>query len=567
MTNRDPRVWGFGLFVVALLIRLIGIGWGLPNENRWQSLHPDEPLNLVVAQQIEPAQLDFDPNFYNYPTLYLTALRVATQMTAAYTGSGNPESEKDQWALLGRATLGGRILTALAGAGTSLAVFLMLLAGFRARPEFLDENGNLRGAAVLGALGGGGALAVAPAFTLHSRFATVDVPSTFFLAMALWVSVRIAVATEGVPLGRMAILAGVFAGLAAGTKYNAGLVLLSVLAAPWFSRKSDAPKVNGISLAACALTFLITTPGVLTNTAAFLRDFRYELEHTSSGHGLVFVGTSPGFVYHLQNLFTGYGLLLLLVSLAGLVYAVRAKSPLAWIVLLTVVPYYLLIGRAEVKFMRYTFPLMVGAAAGFGYLMGEARRRGGKNHAWVAAGILGLGGLDPGGLRGAATVAAWMANEDPRDAAGRYLRENAESVGLVSDPWFYSPTVFPQANLPRAAGFPRLTAAMQSQEKPRVERYLPPNPDERGTWDLRLLEETRPQFVVISSFEERDLARIAKMNPIPEPFRGEVDNAQRFMKRLEEDYTLDRQYGMGTGQVEDVEYVQPVLTVWKRKEG
>jgi hypothetical protein len=160
-----------------------------------------------------------------------------------------------------------------------------------------------------------------------------------------------------------------------------------------------------------------------------------------------------------------------------------------------------------------------------------------------------------------------MANEDPRDAAGRYLRENAESVGLVSDPWFYSPTVFPQANLPRAAGFPRLLAAMKAQTKPRVERYLPPNPDERGNWDLRLLEEIRPQFVVISSFEERDLARIAKMNPIPSQYRGEVDNARRFMERLEQDYTLDRQYGMGTGQVEDVEYVQPVLTIWKRKEG
>ena len=71
----------------ALLWRLIGINWGLPNDLHAQSYHPDEPVNLLVAQQVDISKGDFEPGFYNYPTLYLTALRVVSDMTSAYTGA------------------------------------------------------------------------------------------------------------------------------------------------------------------------------------------------------------------------------------------------------------------------------------------------------------------------------------------------------------------------------------------------------------------------------------------------------------------------------------------------
>ena len=51
------------IFLAALLIRVWGIDWGLPNENRHWSYHPDEPSLYVYSRQIEPAKFDFEPGF------------------------------------------------------------------------------------------------------------------------------------------------------------------------------------------------------------------------------------------------------------------------------------------------------------------------------------------------------------------------------------------------------------------------------------------------------------------------------------------------------------------------
>ena len=79
-TRRRTLLLGLGVFVFALLVRLVGIGWGLPNDQRSFSLHPDEPVVFLYSQQIEPTKLDFTPGFYNTDA-YLTVLRVARMRT------------------------------------------------------------------------------------------------------------------------------------------------------------------------------------------------------------------------------------------------------------------------------------------------------------------------------------------------------------------------------------------------------------------------------------------------------------------------------------------------------
>ena len=108
-----------GLVVLAFLIRLLGVGWGLPNALHNQSYHPDELVIWSYAQQIEPSKLHFDPGFYNYGTLYLTLLRVASDVVSAYSGS-------EGWAAIGQMHLAGRLLSVLFGAGTVWFVFQML---------------------------------------------------------------------------------------------------------------------------------------------------------------------------------------------------------------------------------------------------------------------------------------------------------------------------------------------------------------------------------------------------------------------------------------------------------
>ena len=89
---RQPRLLiPLGLFVASLLIRLVGITWGLPNELHNQSYHPDEDVNVltyspVLAQQLgyRPQDSMFVPGHYNYGTAYFIALSVVGSMATTY---------------------------------------------------------------------------------------------------------------------------------------------------------------------------------------------------------------------------------------------------------------------------------------------------------------------------------------------------------------------------------------------------------------------------------------------------------------------------------------------------
>jgi hypothetical protein len=568
----SPNRWLLPLivFVVALGIRLLGIGWGLPSDRHQQSFHPDEPVVWFYSQQVQPAAFDFTPGFYNYGTLYLTALKVATDVTAGYTGGGlEPQKPEEAWKFVGRSHMAGRWISALAGSATALLALLILR-------RFTND---------LGAVCGGLFIAFAPAHVVHSRFQTVDVLAAFLIALSAYFALRI------IPLAdveekwnpvKLAILSGTFAGLGAGTKYTGILCLLTLWVAVFGAVGAGKWKVALAGTGAAILAFLISTPGILLESKQFLDGFMYETRHVKEGHGLIFEGTSSGFVFHLANLFFGAGLLMGLFGLIGLFGATYRKHWWAIALAAFFVPYYIVIAGAEVKFIRYTFPLYIGLAIGFGWLMGTARNKGGTWHAIVALGLLGLGGIFGGGLQTAAKYSTWMMRPDPRDLAGDYLRSVGGSIGLVSDPWFYTPSIHPplgrrliyEAGMPMVGlapfgeYFDRLTANL---EAPQIIRYVPVNSDgtrdlkARVDWDERLLTDSRPQYVVYSSFENEGLDRIGRLsNPSPAG-KTTFDRAKTFMDRLRSEYTLDRVFGSGEPMIHDMMYVQPRLWVWKRK--
>lgn len=553
-SERTVQGLALGLLLLALLIRLLGIDWGLPNSLHNQSYHPDELVIWSYAQQIEPSKFDFDPGFYNYGTLYLTLLRVASDVVAAY-------SDADGWALIGRMHLAGRVLSALFGAGTVWWVFQML----RRRTH------------LLGAALGAGALAVAPGHVVHSRFQTVDVAAGFFLAGALYYSLELLrpMRSDAVPDGRsrsdlwLVVVAGVFAGLSAGTKYTGVLALLALVAALALARRPGWLRMAAVGAAACAVAFVLVTPGAVLNTGKFLDDLRYEMWHTSTGHGLVFVGLPSGFLVHAFNLAVGLGVILAAMGTVGLAGAAWRKRPWALAVLAFAAPYAVLIGRADVLFLRYTFPLMIVLCLGFGALVGWAHRRRGAAMAWVALGIVGLGGLDGGGARGAAVMTAWMMGGDPRDDAARALKAVAAGhpdmrVGVPTDPWFYTVPLYADTGLPRSVPFAERDEARRGAAEPQVVQYLPPNPADRFDWDVRLLTEIAPEYVVFSSFEWDDLARLQGVPGLDATTTLQVERAAAFRKELERRYRLERVWGWPTVPVHDLQYIRPTLWVWKR---
>lgn len=543
-------VWGLAVFAFALVLRLIGLGWGLPNDIRNQSLHPDEPIIWMYSQKIEPTRLDFDPGFYNYGTLYLTLLRVTTDVVQGYGGGPADKSEKAQWDAIGRYHKAGRLLSACAGAGIAWGVFAILR----------------RRTTLIGAAAGGLAAAVAPGMVMHSRFQTVDMVAAFFLTLSLFYSLCLfpdGESEEIKPL-KMAILAGLFAGLSAGTKYTGFLALLPLFIGVFYRPKAERLKLVGAGVGISILAFLITTPGAVLNSSKFLEDTLFEMRHTATGHGLVFAGTSPGFIYHIANLSAGMGVILLLVGCSGLGAGILRKR--AWLLALIAfsLAYYVLIGRAEVKFFRYVIPLIPVLAVGVGWFIGQCQRSPNPRWRWgVAAGIIGLGGA----LSQASINTWWMASEDPRDQAARYLKEKAPNavVGVVSDPWFQTPPLYPDTAFPRSIPFAQRNAARLAATAPRVVQYIPENPDERSDWDVRLLDEDKPEYVVYSSFEIDDVARIYGL-PGLEPVQKLLsDRAKTFVDKLKAEYEPLPYYGADGPTIHDLMYVRPRIWIWKRK--
>jgi hypothetical protein len=449
-------------------------------------------------------------------------------------------------------------------------------------------------------------VAVAPAHVVHSRFQTVDVSATFWAVACVYFSLRLLALAENAPPGKLkfltnptalATVAGVCAGLSAGTKYTSGLAILSLVAVLALRRGRNAWIGLAAGFAGFLVAFFVSTPGALLDSSAFWRDLSYEMQHTATGHGLVFAGAPIGFIAHIGNLLCGIGVVLTVLGLVGLAAGAWRKHRWIWVLLAFAIPYYLVIGRAQVAFIRYTFPLYPAFAGGFAYLMGRAHEKRGR-FMWLAMlGIVGLGGLDPGGLRMAGVLTADMMGEDPRDAAARYLKErcgnNPDSVvGLVSDPWYYTPPLYldsalgpagaayliahlgeayrEQIGTPQWKTFPEAMIGvrdllMSNASRPRVELLIPYDPNKRDLgWDLVRLNNSKPDYVVVSSFETEERLRPAGSPDLDAVQRAYVDQAVRFAKELPKTYARDAVFGGTAPPVHDLEYICPTIEVWKR---
>jgi hypothetical protein len=557
---RDP-IWL--IFLGALVFRIIGIRWGLPNELRAFSLHPDEQVNLLYAREIVPGKLDFTPSFYNYGTLYLTLLRFVSDVVGTYAGGFDAQGNLTT-AGMAQVHLAGRLLNAFFGAGLASLTFA------------IGRKWLAKAPAVLAAA----MVAVAPALVVHSRFQTVDMLAALLAIASVYCAVRTLDRAEN--LTKIAVLAGVFAGLSAGTKYVGFVAVFALLPALIYRKRVP---LFGLSVVACGVAFVVATPGVLLEQAAFIRDFTFELNHSKEGHGIVFAGTSPAPIYHLGNFSLGMGPLSMLLGIVGLilmaikppVHESEADSeeesllpvrPILAILGGFFVVYFLSVSGSQIKFMRYVLPLIPVLALGLGSLVHYIQQKGHTKYG-LALGLLMVGGIDRGGFVASGTLTAQMVLPDIRDTAGEWLRKDATestTVGFISDPWFWSASIQPEVPITRMVGPKNLMELWASWSKPKLARHFPENPAERFDWDVRLLSEDRPDFVTFSSFEYAPMERLKKVTNRTDVENLFVSRYDEFIKRLADEY--EKKWDSDPHHspvVEDMEYVHPRVTIWKRK--
>lgn len=330
-----------GVTALAGIVRFWGLGFGLPlTESR-----PDESTLAGIAMRI--AGGDLHPHFFNYPTLYLYILAGLYRASYAIGAWLGWFVSFDQFAAYwttetARAHLVSRAVSATLGTAT---VPMLYLLGRRVSSP--------RSAAAA-------ALFLATAF-LHvrdSHFGVTDVATTFLVVCAVHFLMKALQEDRFMDFA----LAGLLAGLASSTKYNAALLVVPMvvaLVAARSGRPGDARRtvMRAVLLAVpFAIAFAATTPYALIDQARFWRDVNFEALHMQRGHG---PNLGPGWLYHFSvSLALGLGWPLLCAGIVGLAIA-SWRCPVETAVLSAFpLAYYAVAGSGRVLFVRYMVPVV-----------------------------------------------------------------------------------------------------------------------------------------------------------------------------------------------------------------
>jgi hypothetical protein len=264
-----------------------------------------------------------------------------------------------------------RVLAALAGG-------VMVFATFSLARLVLPDLPSLAAAA---------ATAVTPLVTVHARLFKEDVFVAAFLVLALGALIRLLQE----PAPRRAVLLGLLAGFAAGSKYVGALILpfaiMAILLVPTpvpERRWLRAGTVTGISIG----TFLLIMLPAIRRIDRWQRGVNFELVHSIKGHDMPLPPSLTWGVFHLrESLWPGLGTPLLAFGLIGLaapfIAARERRMPLVLIAGFTLL-WYLVHEATPLKpfpdFSRYMLPLaplLVILGASFIYeLLSRFDRRG-----------------------------------------------------------------------------------------------------------------------------------------------------------------------------------------------
>ncbi|HEX2909290.1 MAG TPA: glycosyltransferase family 39 protein [Chloroflexia bacterium] len=321
------------ILVGAGLLRFVGLHQALPYFD-----NPDEPtLTNAAIKMLQSG--DLNPHFFRWPSLpfYLQLAVSVPQFLSGvgkglYTGLNNIAPEDF--------FLAGRTLVACLGLAT---VFVTYLLG---RKLYSPAIGLL--AALI--------IAALPLHSEHSHYVTPDVTVTFFCTLTLLLAAYIYASGER----RWYLWAGVAAGLTIGSKYNVGIVILSVALAHFLTPKERRGQLRwlGWSFGLALLTFLVTTPFAILDLTGFLNELAFQIRHyTIIGHGSASEGASWS-AYALDFWQEGFVYQASLVALGGVVLALVRQRREDWLLVSFPVAAYLFFSTAKVHFSRNLLPLL-----------------------------------------------------------------------------------------------------------------------------------------------------------------------------------------------------------------
>lgn len=329
------------ILAAAAALRLWGIGFGLPHEFS----RPDEDAAQGIALRAFTG--DLNPHFLDWPTffMYVLALAYAVCFQAGRLVGVFSSATSFVVAASTDPTLVRLIARGLSASAGVATVWIVRQIGTR----LFDATTGLVASLYL---------ALAALHVRDSHFGVTDISATCLLTLSFFFVVK--ATTTGA--WRHLVLSAAFAGLAASTKYNAGLILL---ATAWAVAAGAVPSLvswaaRARALAVCAgvafIVFVAGSPYAALEFRGFLGALTQLSTRLRAGHtGL----TDPAWQVHLfTSLRYGLGEPLLVAGIAGLGWFVRARPIHGLLLLVFPLTYFVLIGSGRTSFARYILPVV-----------------------------------------------------------------------------------------------------------------------------------------------------------------------------------------------------------------
>jgi dolichyl-phosphate-mannose-protein mannosyltransferase len=288
------RRWLFLILLLALLIRI----WNF-DYPAW--MFSDE--QNVIDRALLLGHQGINPKWFTYPSLFLYLLFILDGCFYVLGTLSGAFASPEEFAAF---YFSHPLALHLVGRGLALFCGLACLTlTYQLGRETWGTGVGLAAVALL---------AVSPIYAFSSRIAKPDVLMALLTLLAAWAIVRY-LSTER---NRWLWAAGVAVGLAASTKYLAGVSIMWLVAAPWLRNGwSGAVRQGGMALCVAAAAFLIGTPFAILDWPTFSGFFQKVagLMHTT------WYGSEDriGYQYYLlESLPLGLGWPAMLAGLVGL---------------------------------------------------------------------------------------------------------------------------------------------------------------------------------------------------------------------------------------------------------
>lgn len=333
----------FLLIIIIVLMGFIFRLWGI-DHNLPLLPDPDEQMN--VNRSLAFGSGDLNPHNFKHPAThqYMVSILFGIYFVISYLTGGISSIHDFELLFISAPTyfyLIARVFVAILG---SITLYLIYLTG-------KNNYGNTVGVTSSVFL----MVSVAHATYYLPKG---EIPTTFFICLSFIYILKFS--SEGKL--KDYILAGIFAGLAVGTKYYSGLLIFPIIASHFIYRsKAKVSYLNRnivYSLIFMALTFFITNPFIILDFKTFNEHFKYQMEWPSM-YSETLSGFGAGHIFYLKSIVSYcLGLVLGVISLLGFLFALYRREKCDLIIFSFIVPFFLVLGLTNLPYFRYMIPIL-----------------------------------------------------------------------------------------------------------------------------------------------------------------------------------------------------------------